>query len=268
MGALAQGRRGAGTPPRRRHPFRAGRAPRERHGRGPLLDGDAGCRCTFTFRSRSGKRGRTGRLRSSPTEVLDAAGALGPGPPPSMPPTCRTTTWRCWPVRAPVSACAPRPNRIWPTASARPAAWPRRGAPHLVGLRQPRRHRPLPGNAQPRVRRAPGQRSRGHWAAHELLAAATATGHRAIGWPEAGRISVGALADLVTIDLGSPRLARAGRRAPCRLVGSVRRRRRRDARCELGKGRRRRRSPPTGGRRGGGAAKSLDRRGASWAVTP
>ena len=51
--------------------------------------------------------------------------------------------------------------------------------------------------------------ARGHWAAHELLAAATSSGHAAIGWPEAGRISVGALADLVTIDLGSPRLAAA-----------------------------------------------------------
>lgn len=51
--------------------------------------------------------------------------------------------------------------------------------------------------------------ARGYWAAHELLAAATAAGHQAIGWPEAGRICVGALADLVTIDLRSPRLARA-----------------------------------------------------------
>jgi len=52
--------------------------------------------------------------------------------------------------------------------------------------------------------------ARGRWAPHELLTAATVTGHQAIGWPEAGRICVGALADLVTIDLSSPRLARAG----------------------------------------------------------
>jgi len=56
-----------------------------------------------------------------------------------------------------------------------------------------------------------GERSttgtRGHFAAHELLAAATAQGHLAIGWPEAGTISVGAMADLVTLDLSSPRLA-------------------------------------------------------------
>ena len=51
--------------------------------------------------------------------------------------------------------------------------------------------------------------TRGHWAAQELLAAATINGHQAIGWPEAGRISAGSLADLVTIDLSSPRLAGA-----------------------------------------------------------
>ena len=52
--------------------------------------------------------------------------------------------------------------------------------------------------------------ARGHWAAHELLTSATAGGQRALGWPEAGTISVGALADLVTIDLRSLRLAGAG----------------------------------------------------------
>ena len=32
-------------------------------------------------------------------------------------------------------------------------------------------------------------------------------GHRALGWPEAGRIAVGAPADLVAVDLRSPRTA-------------------------------------------------------------
>jgi formiminoglutamate deiminase len=41
----------------------------------------------------------------------------------------------------------------------------------------------------------------------ELLAAATAEGHRVLGWPEAGRIAVGAPADLVAVDLCSPRTA-------------------------------------------------------------
>ncbi|MFI5757462.1 formimidoylglutamate deiminase [Streptomyces sp. NPDC051569] len=50
-------------------------------------------------------------------------------------------------------------------------------------------------------------RSRGHWTAAALLQAATADGHAAIGWPEAGRIEQGALADLVTIALDSVRTA-------------------------------------------------------------
>jgi formiminoglutamate deiminase len=48
---------------------------------------------------------------------------------------------------------------------------------------------------------------RGHWTAAELLAAATAGGHASLGWPEAGRIARGALADLVTLSLDGPRLA-------------------------------------------------------------
>ena len=48
---------------------------------------------------------------------------------------------------------------------------------------------------------------RGHFGAAELLRAATADGHASLGWPEAGRIETGALADLTTIALDTPRLA-------------------------------------------------------------
>ncbi len=41
----------------------------------------------------------------------------------------------------------------------------------------------------------------------ELLAAATESGYRSLGWHEGGRIAVGALADLTTVGLTSPRLA-------------------------------------------------------------
>jgi formiminoglutamate deiminase len=51
---------------------------------------------------------------------------------------------------------------------------------------------------------------RGHWSAAELLTAATATGHASLGWPHAGSIAVGQRADLVTLDLASPRTAGAG----------------------------------------------------------
>ena len=48
---------------------------------------------------------------------------------------------------------------------------------------------------------------RGHTAAAELLRAATENGDACLGWPEAGRIAPGAVADLVTVGLDSPRLA-------------------------------------------------------------
>ncbi|GAA1637959.1 formimidoylglutamate deiminase [Saccharothrix algeriensis] len=48
---------------------------------------------------------------------------------------------------------------------------------------------------------------RGHFTAAELRAAATAAGHASLGWHDAGRIEVGARADLVTVALDSPRTA-------------------------------------------------------------
>ena len=59
---------------------------------------------------------------------------------------------------------------------------------------------------------------RGHWRAAELLHAAGAAGHAALGWPDAGRLEAGALADLVTVGLDSVRLAGA---QPATLLESV-----------------------------------------------
>ncbi|MBL1107193.1 formimidoylglutamate deiminase [Streptomyces sp. 5-8] len=50
-------------------------------------------------------------------------------------------------------------------------------------------------------------RTRGHWTAAALLRAATADGHAALGWAEAGTIEPGALADLTTVALDSVRTA-------------------------------------------------------------
>ncbi|MFD6416442.1 formimidoylglutamate deiminase [Streptomyces sp. NPDC060194] len=50
-------------------------------------------------------------------------------------------------------------------------------------------------------------RTRGHWTAAALLRAATADGHAALGWPDAGAIEPGALADLTTVALDSVRTA-------------------------------------------------------------
>ncbi|MGW1775009.1 formimidoylglutamate deiminase [Streptomyces sp. NPDC002104] len=52
-------------------------------------------------------------------------------------------------------------------------------------------------------------RTRGHWTANALLTAATADGHAALGWSEAGRLEAGALADFTTIALDSVRTAGA-----------------------------------------------------------
>jgi formiminoglutamate deiminase len=54
-------------------------------------------------------------------------------------------------------------------------------------------------------RLATGQR--GNFTAIELATAATVAGHACLGWPDAGEIVPGALADLVTVGLDTPRLA-------------------------------------------------------------
>ena len=51
---------------------------------------------------------------------------------------------------------------------------------------------------------------RGTWSSEELLSAATADGHRSLGFPDAGRIEPGARADLVTVRLDSVRTAATG----------------------------------------------------------
>jgi len=48
---------------------------------------------------------------------------------------------------------------------------------------------------------------RGHFTAADLARAATADGHASLGWPEAGQLAPGALADLVTVALDTPRTA-------------------------------------------------------------
>jgi formiminoglutamate deiminase len=52
-------------------------------------------------------------------------------------------------------------------------------------------------------------RERGHFTAETLGTAMTWEGHASLGWPDAGEIAPGSLADLVTVTLDSPRLAGA-----------------------------------------------------------
>jgi formiminoglutamate deiminase len=60
---------------------------------------------------------------------------------------------------------------------------------------------------------------RGHFTAEALGTALTWDGHASLGWPDAGEIAPGSLADLVTVTLDSPRLAGA-RPAGGRLAGA------------------------------------------------
>jgi formiminoglutamate deiminase len=53
-------------------------------------------------------------------------------------------------------------------------------------------------------------RERGAWRAAELIRAATVDGHRSLGFGDAGLLAPGQWADLVTIDVGSPRTAGTG----------------------------------------------------------
>ncbi|MFC8717083.1 formimidoylglutamate deiminase [Kitasatospora sp. NPDC057198] len=50
-------------------------------------------------------------------------------------------------------------------------------------------------------------RTRGHWTAGALLKAGTSDGHASLGWPEAGRLEPGALADFCVLALDSVRTA-------------------------------------------------------------
>ncbi|MBO0775965.1 MAG: formimidoylglutamate deiminase, partial [Actinobacteria bacterium] len=59
---------------------------------------------------------------------------------------------------------------------------------------------------------------RGHFSAGELASAATVAGHACLGWPDAGEIVPGAVADLVTVALDTPRLAGA---TPAQALASV-----------------------------------------------
>jgi formiminoglutamate deiminase len=59
---------------------------------------------------------------------------------------------------------------------------------------------------------------RGHFTAAALARAATAAGHASLGWPDAGQLAPGALADLVTVALDTPRTAGA---RPATVLESV-----------------------------------------------
>jgi cytosine/adenosine deaminase-related metal-dependent hydrolase len=59
---------------------------------------------------------------------------------------------------------------------------------------------------------------RGHFTAAELATAASTVGHASLGWPDAGELAAGGLADFVTVALDSPRTAGVPRTAALEAV--------------------------------------------------
>jgi formiminoglutamate deiminase len=146
---------------------------------------------------------------ASPAQVLDGAGALGPrstvvhathltGPDVELLGGSRTTACLCPTTEADLA------DGIGPGTALASA-----GCPIALGsdshavidlLEEARR-------AELGERLATGRR--GNFTAAELATAATGAGHTCLGWPDAGDIAPGALADLVTVSLDTPRLAGA-----------------------------------------------------------
>ena len=125
------------------------------------------------------------------------------------PPISAARTWSCSGRAAPVPACARPRRRSWPTGSGRGRRWPRPGCPLSLGSDS---HAVIDLLQEARLvelgeRLRTGQR--GHFTAAALAAAASGAGHACLGWPDAGEIVPGAIADLITVSLDTPRLAGA-----------------------------------------------------------
>ena len=172
----------------------------------------------------------------TPTGVLEDAGALSAsGSPRCTPPMSTMPTSRHSPPPARPWRCARPPNATWATASAPTRAFAAAGVPMALGSDS---HAVIDlfeeGRALELDERLRSQQ-RGVHAAIDLLDMATVSGHRCLGWDDAGAIAVGQRADLVSVSLGSVRTAGARARGRDRSDG-VRGERRR---CH----RRRRRRP-------------------------
>ena len=180
VGELAAGgRRRRGTP-RRCGPLRAGRPSGRRRRWWPATRRAARAAAALSpFGTGQGKRGRPGGLRPFPHRGPGSGGCPGAGfYRRARHPLVRPTTRRSWPPRAPVYACARRPSRTWRTGSGRPGAWRRRASPICLGSDSHALDRPLPGNAQPGVRRTHGHGRPG------ALGRPRAPGRRHRQWPQ------------------------------------------------------------------------------------
>ena len=207
-GARRTGRRRASAPrstacgpstPRRRRPSPRGRRERVAAAARPRL------------RAAGRERGLHGRLRRARPTALLADGrrarrALHRRA--RHPPRPTPTSTLLGGDRAGCCLCPTTERDLGRRHRRRPRALAEAGARLSLGTRLARRRSTCSR------RRAPSSSTsawppatRGRHRAADLLRAATADGHASLGWPDAGRIAPGALADLVTVGLDSVRLA-------------------------------------------------------------
>ena len=147
----------------------------------------------------------------TPTGVLEEAGVAGPahhrG---ARHPPHRRRRARCSGRPARTRASARPPSATSPTGSGRRGCCTRPAPRLTLGTDS---HAVIDAFEEMRAveldERLASQ-ERGQWSASELLEAASSKGHRSLGFDGAGRIAVGAPADLVTLDLRSPRTAGTG----------------------------------------------------------
>ena len=198
-------------------------------------------RCTSTSPSSRPRTRPAWRLRPHPDRAARRPRACSARtPPPCTPPTSPTTTSPPWAAAARRSAPAPPPSATSPTASARSAGCRDAGSPALPGQRQ---HAVIDLLEEARLleldeRLATGER--GHFRPGRAASTPlTADGHRALGWPDAGRHRAGRAGRPGRRPAGQPAHRRL-RTRPGRCMAAARRRR-------AHRGRRRARSwSPTG----------------------
>ena len=146
---------------------------------------------------------------ATPAQVLDRAGALGPR---STMVHATHLSWQDAQLLGGSRACAclcPTTEAFLADGIAPGAALAAAGCPLSLGSDS---HAVIDLLQEARLvelgeRLRTGQR--GHFTAAALATAATGAGHACLGWPDAGEIVPGAIADLVTVSLDTPRLAGA-----------------------------------------------------------
>jgi formiminoglutamate deiminase len=149
----------------------------------------------------------------TPTELLDAAGALGPRF--TAVHATHVTASDIERLAATASRCCicPTTERELADGIGATAAWRNAGVEMCVGSDSHAVIDPFEEARAVELDERLASLQRGTHRPHELLTAATRSGYDSLGWPGGGRLAVGALADFVTVGFDSPRLAGTDRQA-------------------------------------------------------